>query len=193
MPKSSGTASRSSSAWSRTAIATGKSMSAVAVFEIHMLQRALASIKPKTTLRDPPPVSRTMLRAMRRCAPTVSTALESTKPPIKSKMRWWPYAPATSLCVVTFKSGNAANGIIEVAAIGMGSSIHHAAHKVVIAAVARAGLESSVKTPKAQAIRAAKATPIPILAPVPTAAELATTSLVSAAHGAILSSLAREP
>ena len=92
---------------------------------------------------------------------------------MSSKMRWCPYAAATSLWVVTLRSGNAANGMMEVAAIGMGSRIHHAAQRVVTAAVARAGSPRFVRSAKRPATNEAKLNPITILAPVPKAAKLA--------------------
>ena len=70
IPSSSGVASFGSSAFSRTASATGNNMRVVAVFEIHMLSAAEAAMKPNTSLLlELPPKIFTMVRAMRRWAP----------------------------------------------------------------------------------------------------------------------------
>tara|TARA_B100000767_G_scaffold255681_1_gene262062 strand:+ start:12671 stop:12856 length:186 start_codon:yes stop_codon:yes gene_type:complete len=61
MPNSSGAAKSLSSDFSSTASATGNNMSVVEVLEIHILKKALASINPKTNLRELlPPNKRTI-------------------------------------------------------------------------------------------------------------------------------------
>jgi len=91
MPKSSGAAKSLSSDFSSTARATGNNISVVDVLDIHMLKKALASINPKTNLRELlPPNRRTIYRAMRLCAPLRSSAVASRKPPIINKTRGLP-------------------------------------------------------------------------------------------------------
>ncbi len=73
----------------------GRSMSTVAVLEIHMLRKAEASMKPRMRDLPPrPPTALTMMSARRLWAPDFSIALESMKPPRKRRMSLWPYAAA---------------------------------------------------------------------------------------------------
>ena len=57
------------------------------------------------------------------------------KPPINSRITGLPRPAAASLCVRTSASGNAKNGISEVAGMGMVSVTHQVAVSRVIAAV----------------------------------------------------------
>ena len=92
-PKNKGASSpaRSSSAPSATAKATGKSISVVAVLLIHIESRPEVAMNPTTTRRrDRAPMSRSMPKASRRCAPLRSRAVESINPPNNSKIRSCP-------------------------------------------------------------------------------------------------------
>ena len=66
-------------------------MRPVAVFEIHMLKPAEATMKPSTSRRPlVPPITRTMPSARRRWAPLLCIALLSMKPVRNRMTRWWP-------------------------------------------------------------------------------------------------------
>ena len=63
-------------------------------------------------------------------------AVEIIKPPNKSRISGLPYAWPTWFAVNMPKSGNSASGIMDVNGMGIGSNIHHKAHRMVIPAVA---------------------------------------------------------
>ena len=91
MPSNKGTASLGSFERSITASATGSSISAVAVFEIHILNVAAAAIKPMTSRRLlEPPKRLTMNSATRRWAPLRSMAVDKMKPPINNNTNGLP-------------------------------------------------------------------------------------------------------
>ena len=76
----------------------GETKPVVAVFEIHIEHTAVASMKPRTRRRPPvPPTRRIMPIARRLWAPLEAMAVERMKPPSSSRIRVWPYAPATCL------------------------------------------------------------------------------------------------
>ena len=80
--------SAGSRAFSITARATGKSMSVVAVLEIHIESMAEAAMNPNTRRRLlVPPNARTMVRATRKCAPLFSIAVDRMNPPSNSNTR----------------------------------------------------------------------------------------------------------
>ena len=115
-PRSNGTASRPVESRSISAIATGSIINAVAVFEIHMLMSAVASMTAKTSRRPlVPPTALMVAWAIRRCAPQCSAALEIIKPPMKSKMIGSPYEAAARCSLRTPVSGNATSGTSAVA------------------------------------------------------------------------------
>jgi len=88
MPSSKATGSFSSLVVWMTAIATGSNINTVAVLDIHILSVAAAAMKPKTSRFELlPPKARTMVRAMRKCAPLRSSAVASKKPPINNKTK----------------------------------------------------------------------------------------------------------
>ncbi len=91
MPSMRAVAKFFSSAFSSTASATGRSMSVVAVLDIHMLSTALAAMKPKTSRRLLlPPKARTMVSAIRRWAPLRARAVDRMNPPSSSSMSGCP-------------------------------------------------------------------------------------------------------
>ena len=91
MPSSNGQARAGSSDFSKTAAATGSSISVVAVLDIHMLMSAAAAMKPNTSRRLlPPPKARTIASAMRLWAPLFSSARARMKPPSSSNTMGWP-------------------------------------------------------------------------------------------------------
>ena len=66
--------------------AIGSIMTVVAVFEIHMLRKALATMKPSTRRSGRLPTRRMMWSAIRRCRPQVCIERAIMKPPRKRKM-----------------------------------------------------------------------------------------------------------
>ena len=125
MPSSSGPDRFMSSVFSKAAKATGRSIKVVDVLEIHMLRKALAHIKPKTSRRGlVPPNARTMYSAIRRWAPLRSRAAAKMNPPSISSTKGLPYAAPSSFAVITPNKGKRAIGSSDVAGMGMGSNIH---------------------------------------------------------------------
>ena len=141
-PSNSGTAKRSRSSHdASTAIATGISISADAVLEIHILRPAPASMKPITNCRGRcPPTSLTTDRATRWCAPELSIPRESKNPPNNKIISGEPTAPATCSTVKTPAMGNTDNGRSDVTGIGIGSKIHQTMQSQATTAVTIMGL-----------------------------------------------------
>ena len=71
---------------SETARATGSIIAAVAVFEIHMLRKAVAIMNPRINLEGAVPKSVMTFSAIRRCSPDFSIAAAIKKPPMKRKI-----------------------------------------------------------------------------------------------------------
>ena len=68
-------------ATSTTDSTIGTIIAAVAVFETHMLMKAVAPIVPATMALGRVPTSRSVMKAMRRSSPQRAIASASTKPP----------------------------------------------------------------------------------------------------------------
>ena len=119
-----------------TASATGRSIKTVAVFEIHMLSSAAASMKPKISrFGSFAPTNLTTVIAIRICAPVDSIPLDRRNPPRSNKINGEPYAAATSAGVMTPSSGNTPIGTNDVTGIGMGSKIHQKTQSAATAVV----------------------------------------------------------
>ena len=74
---------RERSTRSITLTAMGTIIAAHAVFEIHMLRNAVATMKPATIAPGRVPVRRSVKKAMRRSSPQRSMASPRMKPPMK--------------------------------------------------------------------------------------------------------------
>ena len=81
--------SADSASWLTTAIAMGRSISVVAVFEIHIDRAAVVTMKPRMIGRGRDPKRAIALRAMRRCRFHASIACAIRNPPMKRKMMWF--------------------------------------------------------------------------------------------------------
>ena len=126
-----------SSSSPRTAVAMGNIMSVVAVLLIHMLNSAVASIKPKRVRRGPPPKAPRRRRANLRCKPCRSRAKASTNPPRNSQMKREPNGAAEADNSSTPKVGNNTKGRRLVAPIETAPlSHHHSIHQAVPASAA---------------------------------------------------------
>ena len=64
----------------------GNIIAAVAVFEIHMEMKAVATMNPSTSRRGLVPTADTMARAIRRCSPQRSMVTAMKNPPMKRKI-----------------------------------------------------------------------------------------------------------
>ena len=73
---------RSTSILSNTDMAMGSIIKVVAVFEIHMLNPAVANMNPASNRRGCPPASTKMFKANRRCSCHRSKARAMRKPPM---------------------------------------------------------------------------------------------------------------
>jgi hypothetical protein len=115
--------------------AMGTIIMAVAVFDIHIDKKEVASIKPNNIRPGLIPNKIRILRAILRCKFQRSMANAIKKPPINKKMRWLKYMAETVFPSTTPNSGKRATGISAVAASGMASVIHQTAIKRAMAKV----------------------------------------------------------
>ena len=111
--------------WAEIDRAMGSIIKAVAVFEIHMLRKAVASMNPSTILRPEVPVWDKIANATRRWTSHFSRAKAIRKPPRKRYTYGEPYAVVTASIGSTPVAGRSKMGNNEVTAMGSTSAIHH--------------------------------------------------------------------
>ena len=117
----------------------GSIITAVAVFDTHMLRNPVAIMNPAITLVDRVPIARTVSRAIRRCRFHRCMAIAMRNPPMNRKMMLLPYwAPTSSTEMSSPSTGNAMSGTSAVAGMGMHSVIHQMPSSTATAAVRRA-------------------------------------------------------
>ena len=116
-------------------MATGVIITAVAVLDIHMEIKAVATIKPSTIREGLVPSQATSPNAMRRCRFHFSIVFPIKKPAMNRKMISLPYSPEMLFKGKTPLKGKSTRGNKEVAAALTGSVIHQIAIQTVMAAV----------------------------------------------------------
>ena len=117
----------------------GNIITVVAVFEIHRLTNAVASMKPSTMRRGLTPMAEMMVSAMRRCRPHCCIDAAIIMPPRNRKLTGSKYCSTTANGLATPNSGYASSGMQPVAHSGIGSVIHHVAISTTTAPAHAAG------------------------------------------------------
>ena len=129
-----------------TAAAIGSIITAVAVFEIHMLANADTNRKASTVRRGSVPTIRSVTKANRRCSSQRSSVAASRNPPRKRKITGSAYATATARSVPRPATGSTTSGSRAVASRGITALSHQNAIQSAIPATSHA---SGANTPGA--------------------------------------------
>ena len=118
------------------AIPMGSIITEVAVFEIHIDKKAVATIKPKITYRTSEPMKEMILMAMRLCKFHFSIPIAIRNPPKYKKTNRCPKAAVVVESSIPPESGKSTMGKSAVAAMGTASVIHQIATQKVVAKTA---------------------------------------------------------
>ena len=118
----------------------GNIITVVAVFEIHRLTNAVASMKPSTMRRGLTPIAEMIVSAMRLCRPHCCIDAAIIIPPRNRKLTGSKYCRSTANGPATPSNGYASSGMQPVAHSGIGSVIHHVAISTTTAPAQLAGV-----------------------------------------------------
>ena len=121
----------------------GNIINVVAVFEIHMLRKAVAIINPRIRNFSPLGQALTIIRAILLWAPLFSIALERRKPPKRRRTSGCPYFSPTTFGLKTPKRGSRERGRREAIGMGTASNIHQSAVQIAIPSVMTASVSIS--------------------------------------------------
>ena len=122
------------------AMPMGSIITEVAVLEIHMDKKAVATIKPKIIFLILVPIKLIIFNAILLCKFQRSMAMAKINPPIYRKTYLWPYEAVVSVNFNPPVKGNRIIGNKEVTAIGIASVIHQTVINTAIPAVNHAVL-----------------------------------------------------
>jgi len=107
--------------------------------EIHMLRKAVATMKPRRRNFSPAGQALIIMRAIRRWAPLFSMALDRRKPPSRRRTSGCPYFSPTTSGLRIPKRGSRERGRSEATGMGTASKIHQRAVHRAIPRVMAAG------------------------------------------------------
>ena len=153
IPRRRGTLRASLRLFWMTAMAIGSIIRVVAVLEIHILRKAVATMKPRMRNFSPGGQALTIIKAIRRWAPLFSMALDKRKPPSRRRTSGCPYFSPTTLGSRIPKSGSKERGRREATGMGTASKIHQRAVHRAIPRVMAAGGSSHPNSQTDQPIR----------------------------------------